>query len=375
MSAYFQLAPLHGVTNRVYREAWFASFGGLDSAMAPFVLAIPGSSGKRNHFKDVLPPAGYPVAEPPAASFPVAGNPGTVPNPPQVLASPQIAPAQIAPAEKPPALPPPLVPQLLGNDPACFVETSRVLAAAGYREVNWNLGCPYSMVANKFRGSGLLPHPERIERFLEGVFSAGDIPAVSVKIRLGRASSAEWHAFMPVLNRYPLASVTIHARIGAQLYRGSVDLEEYARAAASCAHPVVYNGDIVDLASFRLAERAFPGASGYMIGRGALADPFLPARIRASLAGARAPSAQVPMPPAPGSAEWLAAVARFHDDLFSRYRSVLSGPAHVLDKMKEVWTYLAPSLPRKKRELAALSLVRGFDDYRRAVDSALSPQS
>lgn len=341
MSKIFQLAPLHGVTNRHFRAAWFSHFGGFDSAMTPFILAVPGSSVRKNHFKDVTP-------------FPEGS--------------------------------PPLIPQILGNESASFIDSARVLQNAGYGEVNWNLGCPYPMVAKKYRGSGLLPHPDRIDRFLESVFRAESLPAVSVKLRLGRSDLDEWKAFMPVLNRYPLASVTIHGRVGTQMYRGSVHLAEYAEAAAACSHPVIGNGDIFDLASFKAARAAFPGAAGWMLGRGALYDPYLPARIRAFLeteaatgapdaAGAGQPgvvrsekAAICEMFPAPGSPDWLAGIAPFHDDLFDRYRSVLFGPAHVLDKMKEIWTYLAYWLSDGKRDLAKLARVKGFDDYQKCVD-------
>lgn len=323
MAVFLQLAPLHSVTNRHLRAAWFAHFRGFDSAMAPFILAVPGSSLRKNHFKDIIPvPEGSP----------------------------------------------PLVPQILGNESASFADSARVMAAAGYSEANWNLGCPYPMVAKKLRGSGLLPHPDRIDRFLETLFRSGDLPAISVKIRLGRSSDEEWRAFMPVLNRYPLASVTVHGRIGTQMYRGAVKLEAFAEAAASCAHPVVYNGDIFDLPSFFAARNAFPSAAGWMLGRGALYDPFLPERIRRAL-GEIPESADAP--PEPGTEAWLAGIAPFHDDIFDRYRAILYGPAHVLDKMKEIWTYLGHFLPDRKPELAGLERVKTLDEYRSRADALL----
>ncbi len=321
-----QLAPLHGVTNRHFRAAWFAHFGGFDSVMAPFILAVPGSSVRKTHFKDVIPQ---------------------------------------------PELSIPLVPQILGNEGASFADSARVLRDAGYGEVNWNLGCPYPMVAKKYRGSGLLPHPDRIDRFLETVFSAGDMPAVSVKLRLGRASVGEWRSFMPVLNRYPLSSVTIHGRVGTQMYRGAVRLADYAEAAASCAHPVIGNGDVFDLRSFCATQSAFPNATGWMLGRGALYDPYLPSRIRAYLDRGPDGALLTAEFPKPGSGAWLEGIAPFHDDIFSRYRSVLFGPAHVLDKMKEIWTYLSHWLPDGKRYMARLARVRGLEEYTGCVDELL----
>ena len=36
----------------------------------------------------------------------------------------------------------------------------------GYTELNWNLGCPYPMVAKRGMGSGGLQSPEKIDEIL-----------------------------------------------------------------------------------------------------------------------------------------------------------------------------------------------------------------
>ncbi len=50
---------IHGVTSHVFRNAWFRHFTGLDSAMIPFIASIHSDSahesGKRKHFRDILP--------------------------------------------------------------------------------------------------------------------------------------------------------------------------------------------------------------------------------------------------------------------------------------------------------------------------------
>ena len=43
---------------------------------------------------------------------------------------------------------------------------AKALHDLGYEEVNWNLGCPHKPVRKKQRGSGLLPHPERVDALL-----------------------------------------------------------------------------------------------------------------------------------------------------------------------------------------------------------------
>jgi tRNA-dihydrouridine synthase len=324
------LAPLHGVTNRVYRNAFFRHFRGFDCAMAPFILAVPTSKAKPNHFKDLLP---GPAAEPPRDALSAADRD-----------SPSV----------------PLIPQLLGNEEAAFVETARVLAGLGYREINWNLGCPYPMVANKERGSGLLPFPDRVGKVLDAACALSGL-SISVKLRLGRSDPLDIERLMPVLNGHPLSKVIIHPRVGAQMYRGEIDLDGFERAAGLCRHRVVYNGDILSRASYEALASRFPSIDEWMIGRGAISNPFLAEEIKAGgVSGAGG---------APGERE--ARLRAWHEDLYRSYRDALCGPAHVLDKMKEIWSYLGGSFPYKRKELERISRAKTLEAYEAAAAQIL----
>lgn len=313
MRASLQLAPLHGLTNRVFRDAYFRHFTGFDGAVAPFILALRGSEVKPRHFKDLMP-------------GPAAEAPGGIP----------------------------LVPQLLGNEAVAFAETARVLAGLGYAEVNWNLGCPHRMVANKQRGSGLLPFPERIGEVLDAACAIPGL-GVSVKLRLGRSDPLDIARLMPVLNDHPLVKVIIHPRLGTQMYRGVTDLDGFARAAELCRHKLVYNGDIRDRATFEALRSRFPGVGEWMIGRGAVANPFLAEEIASgAVAGDREQR-----------------LCAWHDDIYRRYREVLYGPAHVLDKMKEIWHYLVASRPGDRKRIEGIARVNTLLDYEVAVAGIL----
>ena len=299
------LAPLHGVTNRFFRQAFFQHFAGFDGALAPFILSVSSSNPSRIHFKDVLP-------------------------------------------ENNPLLP--VIPQLLSNDAASFVDSARFLADVGHTEVNWNLGCPFPPVANKTRGSGLLPFPERIGKFLDHVCPRVTV-RISVKLRLGRYDAAEILDVMPVLNHFPLARVIIHPRIATQMYEGDVDLAGFARAAELCAHPLVFNGDIRNPATYRRLARRFPGVRQWMIGRWAVSNPFLPAQIKTG----QSPEAPLPL------------VRAFHDTLYAAYRAALHGPAHVLDKLKEVWSCLEQSFPDDAPRLRKITRAKTLEAFETAV--------
>ncbi|KWW30065.1 MAG: hypothetical protein AUK63_1111 [bacterium P3] len=173
----------------------------------------------------------------------------------------------------------PVVPQILGREPDLFLQLACRLGEMGYSEVNWNIGCPMRRVAGKRRGSGILPYPDLVRGLLETIVPRLDGMSLSVKMRLGYGQPDEIFALIPILNDYPLASVTIHPRTGRQQYGGQCDLERFGRAAALLRHPVVYNGDIRTVADYRDIWRRFPTIADIMIGRGILYDPLLPLRL------------------------------------------------------------------------------------------------
>jgi tRNA-dihydrouridine synthase len=301
------LAPLHGVTNRVYREAYFKYFVGFDSVMAPFIHAITGADPAQAHFKDVVPRESLCV---------------------------------------------PVEPQLMGNDADSFIETASMLAGQGYSTVNINMGCPYPMVTRKRRGAGFLPHPDSVESFLDAACSRTTM-RISVKVRLGLSSSDDILRIMPVLNKFPLERVIIHPRIATQMYSGAVNLNGFAAAAALSKHEIEYNGDIKDAAFLVALQARFPSIHRWMIGRGAMVNPFLPARLKG-----------LPDPDDPAGT-----IQAFHEELYAGYRNVLFGPRHVLDKMKEVCGYLARSFSNCDSTLKSITRAKTLDAYERSVQN------
>lgn len=90
------------------------------------------------------------------------------------------------------------MPQLLCRDPGDFIWAAGALADMGYAEININLGCPSGTVAAKGKGSGFLAFPEELDRFFDRVFSAPDMPRISVKTRLGIESPQEFPRLMEI---------------------------------------------------------------------------------------------------------------------------------------------------------------------------------
>ncbi len=301
------LAPLRGLTDSVYRNAFSRHFDGFDAAVAPFIPTMTAARFKKSHLKDVLPENNHAM---------------------------------------------PVIPQIIGNNPEDFIPLARRLFDLGYETVNWNLGCPFPMVAKKLRGSGLLPYPHKIEAFLEATIPA--IPnRLSIKARLGRKKTDEILTLLQIFNRYPLNEVIIHPRTGKQMYDGEPDLDMFENCLAVSNHPLVYNGDINALATFRTFYERFKTVDHWMVGRAALANPFLPAAIKNNKDGA---------------AKKVDRFRAFYDDLFEQYRREFHGPGHLLDRMKGFWTYFSRSFKDSCKIKKKIHRTHRLDRYLNIVE-------
>jgi len=246
----------------------------------------------------------------------------------------------------------PIVPQIIGNHPVDFAFLAGGLFELGYETVNWNLGCPFPMVVKKKRGSGLLPYPEKINAFLEKILTS--IPnRLSIKVRLGRKTSNEILQLMPILNQYPLEEIIIHPRTGKQMYDGEPDLDTFEKCLKLSNHRIVYNGDITDLETFQALSTRFKSIDRWMIGRGAVTNPFLPAIIKA---GKDDITQKVEM------------FRQFYEDLFEQYRRVFSGPGHLLNRMKGFWTYFSKAFQNSRRIQKKVHRTQKLHRYLEIVD-------
>ena len=243
-----------------------------------------------------------------------------------------------------------VVPQMLSKDADEIIRFAEFCQKLGFNELNWNLGCPYPMVANKKRGSGMLPYPDMIDEILTRVMAETAI-RFSVKCRLGYESKEEIFKLIPIFNRHNLSEVTIHARIGKQLYTGETDLETFQRVFSGLTVPVVYNGDIFSADDFQRANNHFPEINTWMIGRGLLSDPFLPAKIKGL----------------PDVSDQKAHIRRFIDDLYFGYRKQLNDNLAVIGILKEYWKYLSESFDDPHQVFRNLKKVKSFDEYEDAV--------
>jgi tRNA-dihydrouridine synthase len=301
-------APIQGITDRIYRNLFPVYFKGVDLAIAPFIPSVKKMKPESNHLRELYPDK----------------NTGI-----------------------------PTIPQIMSSVAEDFTKLANALHDIGCGTVNWNLGCPFPMVVKKGRGAGMLCYPDRIESFLEKTMPALK-PKLSIKLRIGLTYPDEVLELIPIFNRFPLAELIIHPRTGEQMYEGKVDLDMFEQCLNLSKHKVVYNGDIDSLEKYKMLSQRFGSVERWMIGRGLLANPFLAEKIKFHT--------EKPY------SEKIKILRAFHDNLFAEYSKILSGPSHITDKMKEIWTYMAGFFENGEKIRKKINKTHHRDNYIDIVD-------
>lgn len=170
--------------------------------------------------------------------------------------------------------------QLLGSVPEALADNARQAVALGAVSLDLNFGCPAKLVNRHDGGASLLRDPERVYRVVRAVSQAvdGAIP-VTAKIRLGFSNRRLATACAQATEAGGAKRLVVHGRTRDEGYRPPAHWEWINKVRQSVAIPVVANGDIWTLADYWKA-RTLSGCSDVMLGRSALADPWLAPRIR-----------------------------------------------------------------------------------------------
>lgn len=243
-----------------------------------------------------------------------------------------------------------VVPQILSKDADEILRFAHLCASRGFSELNWNLGCPYPQVADKKRGSGMLPYPNMITEILDKVMPTMPL-RFSIKCRLGYEKPEEIFNLIPVFNAYPIHELTVHPRIGKQLYSGQADKKFLLQILPLIKVPFVYNGDIFTFGDFAQLSGLIPDVNRFMIGRGILSNPFLPGEI---LNADHFPTRKIKL-------------LRFLDDLYFGYRSDMNDRLTLLNVLKEYWDYLTNWFENPEKVKRIIKKVKTFDEYEDAV--------
>lgn len=164
--------------------------------------------------------------------------------------------------------------QIFGATVEVVGAAAEIAEAAGPDLIDINLGCPVKNVALKGAGAGLLKEPKTMEAMVREVVRRVKLP-VTVKTRLGwDDGSIRVLENVEMFEACGVQAVTIHARTRCQMYKGEADWKWIARAKEIASIPIAGNGDAM---TAELAAKMFAvtGCDGVMLGRGAIADPWI----------------------------------------------------------------------------------------------------
>ena len=307
MSITLLSSPLQGFTDFRFRNAFHKHFGGIDTFYSPYIKLNGKMVIKGSYQRDILPENNTTLE---------------------------------------------VIPQIITNDADEFLFVAKYVRELGYKELNWNLGCPYPMVAKSGMGSGLISNTSQIEHILKRVHNETDI-VVSMKMRMGYENPTEILDVFPILEQYPIKNIAIHARIGKQLYKGGVDLEAFQKCLDTSKQKIYYNGDITSVAKFKELQERFPSIDHWMIGRGLIADPFLPSMIKNN-------STEYPK-------NRFEIFEAFHDEIYKEYDAYLQGPTPIRMKMLGFWEYFSESFSSPQKTYKKIKKVGNSKNYETAV--------
>ncbi len=167
--------------------------------------------------------------------------------------------------------------QLFGKDSKILSEAAKIIENE-YNPtfIDLNAGCPVPKVTKKGKGSRLLENPQVLKDILNEMKKNIQLP-LSVKIRSG------WNVpnienIINELNEANIFMIALHPRTGKQGFKGKADWKLLEKSAKLTDIPIIGSGDIiVPEDALRMIDT---GIKGVMIGRGAIANPWIFRQIK-----------------------------------------------------------------------------------------------
>ena len=305
------MAPLLGITDSGYRQAFSKYFGGFDYAVSPFLRTLAGGRCKASKLRDLHPRENQNL---------------------------------------------PIQPQIISNQAADFIAIARMLHDWGYQTVNLNLGCPVPMAAGRGCGAGLLAEPDYLKRLLEAILEG--IPGkLAIKTRIGYQHDDELLTLCETLNQLPIQEITIHARRARDLYQGSINHTALNLVVAELHHPLIYSGDINSFEDWNILRQRYPTIRKWMLGRGGIRCPDLAQLLRRE--GTMRPD----------STDRL---RQFYIELEATYLRQGLQPFQTLQKLKALWFYQINPITTDPRLLKAMRKEKRLDHFHYFLEDLLA---
>ena len=178
----------------------------------------------------------------------------------------------------------PFAVQIFGGQPERMRMAAEMAEEIGADILDVNCGCPAPKVVKHGGGSGLLKDHERLETILREIKKAITIP-LTVKIRAGFYDHT-----INAVDTAKLAEacgaehIALHGRTKEQGYRGQANWDLVRQIKEVVNVPVSGSGDVttIEQAFTRFSET---GCDGVLIGRGAMANPWIFRQIEDAIHG------------------------------------------------------------------------------------------
>ena len=178
----------------------------------------------------------------------------------------------------------PFAVQIFGGQPERMRMAAEIAEEVGADILDINCGCPAPKVVKHGGGSGLLRDYERLETILKEIKRAIKIP-LTIKIRAG--------FFDHTINAVETAKlaeacgvehIALHGRTKEQGYRGRANWDLVRQIKETVKVPVSGSGDVVTVED-ALARWQETNCDGILIGRGAIANPWIFRQVEDALSG------------------------------------------------------------------------------------------
>ncbi|MEK6596280.1 MAG: tRNA dihydrouridine synthase DusB, partial [Pseudomonadota bacterium] len=138
----------------------------------------------------------------------------------------------------------PISVQIAGADPKMLAAAARYNVENGAQIIDINMGCPAKKICNVMAGSALLQNEKLVEKILDAVVKAVDIP-VTLKIRTGwDKQHKNALSIAHIAENSGVQALAIHGRTRACAYTGDAEYDTIAAVKAAIKIPVIANGDI-----------------------------------------------------------------------------------------------------------------------------------
>ena len=166
--------------------------------------------------------------------------------------------------------------QIVGTEPSVMAEAAKFYAEQGAEIIDINFGCPVKKVAGskKLAGSALLKDESRVQKIIESVVSAVDVP-VTIKYRTGwDMKTRNATRIAQIAENAGVVAVALHGRTREDKYKPYAEYETIRQAKKHVSIPIIANGDICNAkqAAFILD---YTQADGLMVGRASFGQPWI----------------------------------------------------------------------------------------------------